>query len=68
MTKGDLMKQAYTPEELRNVDNAIPIHLWSEVDTSIHVMDYNNSALGELVNLKERIAENAHRYKTNNVD
>lgn len=54
MTKGDLMKMVYTEQELKNVDSAIPMHLWEGIDTAIHVMDYNNNgAFGELVNLKE---------------
>lgn len=57
MTKGKLMKLVYIEEELRNVDSAIPIELWDKVDTSIHVMDYNNSCLGELVNLQERLKQ-----------
>ena len=50
------MKLAYTEEELQNVDSAIPIEFWKDVDTSVHVMDFNgNGAFGKLVNLKERI-------------
>jgi len=61
MTKGDLMREAYSVEELRNVDSAIPMNLWNEIDTTIHVMDYNGNGLGTLVNLEERISENEKR-------
>lgn len=56
MSKGELMKLAYTKEELRNVDSAIPIELWNKIDTSIHVMDYNGQGcFGKLVNLEDKI-------------
>lgn len=58
MNKGDLMKLVYTEAELRNVDSAIPIELWNEIDTSIYVMDYNNNGpFGKLVNLMDRLRE-----------
>ena len=58
MTKGDLMQLAYTEAELRNVDSAIPIEYWNEIDTFIHVMDYNNNGpFGKLVNLLDRLKE-----------
>jgi len=59
-TKGDLMKAVYTEQELRSIDSAIPIQYWNgvdpsiQVDTLIHVMNYNSkSAFGELENMLE---------------
>ena len=52
LSKGDLMKLVFTKEELRNVDSAIPVELWKELDTSIHVVDYNIG--GKIVNLVEK--------------
>lgn len=55
--KGDLMKLVYTEQELRNIDAAIPMELWQEVDTATHVMNYNDKgAFGELEDM-EVIAE-----------
>lgn len=55
MNKGDLMKLVFTEDELRNVDSAIPMNLWNKVNSSIHVMDYNqSSAFGTLVNLYKK--------------
>ena len=56
--KGDLMRLVFTKEELRNVDSAIPIECWKDVDTTITVMDYNdrnecNRCFGKLTNLLE---------------
>ena len=56
MTKGDLMRKVYTEDELCNVDTAIPIELWKKVDTTIHVVDYNEG-FGILVNLETKAAE-----------
>ena len=55
MNKGDLMKLVYSQKELRNVDSAIPKEMWDKVDTSIHVMDYNESSLGSIVNLYDKL-------------
>lgn len=58
MNKGELMAMVYTEAELRNVDSAIPIEYWNIIDTSIHVMDYNNNGpFGKLVNLMDRLKE-----------
>jgi hypothetical protein len=53
MTKGKLIELVYTPEERNNIDTAIPIEYWKTHDTSIYVMDYNDSIFGSLVNLKD---------------
>lgn len=57
------MKLVYTEQELRSIDSAIPIAYWDgkdpsiQVDTAIHVMNYNdNGPFGELENM-EVIAE-----------
>jgi len=53
-TKGDLMKAVYTPDELRNIDAALPIEVWDEVDNYLTVMNYNNSGwAGTLENMLE---------------
>jgi hypothetical protein len=54
--KGELMRLVYSEKELRNVDSAIPMSLWGDIDTAIHVYDYNTNSFGDLVNL-ERLAE-----------
>ena len=52
MKKGELMKLVYTQKELRSIDSAVPQPLWDKINTSIHVMNYNNSgAFGDLENL-----------------
>ena len=56
MTKGKMMKLVFREEELGNIDSAIPIELWDKIDTSIHVMDYNNGR-GVLTNLLTKAAE-----------
>ena len=54
VSKGDLMAMAY--ESTRNVDSAIPMELWKQVDdTMFYVYDYQNSSFGELVDLREKI-------------
>lgn len=53
-SKGDLMKMLYSKAELRNVDSAVPMDRWEEVDLSVTVMDYNEArAFGKLTNLLE---------------
>ena len=56
MTKADIMKLVYSEKELRHVDAAIPQIVWDMIDTSIHVMDYNQGH-GVLVNLETKAAE-----------
>lgn len=64
MNKGELMALCYTQQELRNVDSAIPIEYWNIIDTSIHVMDYNNNGpFGKLVNLLDRLKEQNKEVK-----
>ena len=62
--KGELMKAVYTAEELRNIDSALPICYWDgknpaiQVDTAIHVMNYNdNRVFGKLENMEEIAVE-----------
>ena len=58
LSKGELMKLVYTEEELRRVDPDLPIECWKELDTSIHVMDYNEPHCnGKIVNLVEKYEE-----------
>jgi len=53
-SKGDLMEAVYTKEELRNIDSAIPMELWDKVNTTTHVMNYNDKgAFGELEDMLE---------------
>lgn len=52
-SKGELMKLVYTEKELHNIDVAIPMELWQEVDTATHVMNYNDKgAFGELEDME----------------
>lgn len=51
LSKGDLMIRIYSEKELSNIDSATPIDTWKNHNSSIHVMNYNNSTLGELENL-----------------
>lgn len=62
LTKGELIKIAYSETEAKNVDSAIPISLWNTVDnTSFYVFDYNgDSAFGKLVDLRERLKFHGH--------
>lgn len=48
LSKGDLMTMVYG-EGYSNIDSAIPQALWEQVNTRIHVMNYNN--FGQLENL-----------------
>ena len=68
MNKGQLIQSVYG-ENYSNVDTAIPIEMWDEIDTAIHVMDYNTGngipRVGDhpyLVNLKAVI--NAREIKS----
>jgi len=57
MNKGQKMKLIYSDEELRHIDSAIPIGLWHKIDTSIHVVNYNEPhRYGKLQNLETEAA------------
>jgi len=54
VSKGNLIKMAY--ENTTGVDTAIPQNLWGDVDdTYFYVYDYQNSAFGELVDLRMKL-------------
>lgn len=63
MTKRDLIDFCFDSNS--NVDSSIPVHTsillkdiyGSDYDARFHVMDYTNSGLGHLVNLKEKCFE-----------
>lgn len=59
MNKGELMREVYTEEELRQIDSALPKEYWDgvnkdiQVDTFYHVMNYNdNGAFGKLEDMR----------------
>lgn len=59
MNKGEMMKHVYSSYELRNIDAAIPKCYWDgldpsiQVDTSTHVMNYNEpNRMGKLENME----------------
>jgi hypothetical protein len=61
MTKGEVMEVLFTKAELSNVDSSIPMDYMSYAGGHIQsdeafwfVMDYNNSVLGELVDMREK--------------
>lgn len=53
MNKGEMMRKVYSERELRSIDSAIPQQLWREINTVIHVMNYNNNNMGSLENMEE---------------
>jgi hypothetical protein len=54
VSKDNLIKMAY--ENTTGVDTAIPQNLWGDVDdTYFYVYDYQNSAFGELVDLRMKL-------------
>ena len=60
-TKGDLMKKTFTEDELRNIDPSLPQDCLKYIkEPFFWVMDYNNNALGELVDMRDyREVQNA---------
>jgi len=62
-TKGDLMKKTFTEDELRNIDPSLPQDAFKYIkEPFFWVMDYNNNALGELVDMRDyREIENAKK-------
>ena len=62
-TKGDLMKKTFTEDELRNIDPSLPMNCLKYIkEPFFWVMDYNNNALGELVDMRDyREIENAKK-------
>lgn len=52
MNKGQVMEMLFTKEELKHIDVGIPIGSYPKGQSAYYVMDYNNSALGELVNMR----------------
>jgi hypothetical protein len=55
-TKGELMKTIYTPDELKNIDAAIPIEIQKESNILSYwlVMNYNqDKTFGRLENMKD---------------
>lgn len=55
-TKGELMKIIYTPDELKNIDPAIPIEIQKESNILSYwlVMNYNqDKTFGRLENMKD---------------
>jgi len=59
ITKGALMKQVYTKEELGNIDASLPreIHLTYGVDAFFFVMNYNKNVFGELEDMRKLIKQ-----------
>lgn len=63
MTKGQLMQQCFTEQELWNVDPNIPQEEFERLraegeNTAFYVMDYNDgSVFGELVDMREKLKE-----------
>ncbi|MEP2668921.1 MAG: hypothetical protein ABJH04_07995 [Cyclobacteriaceae bacterium] len=54
MTKGALMEMCFTKEQLRKIDPSLPIDLpvYHSEDSHYHVMDYNNSVFGILIDMR----------------
>lgn len=50
ISKGQIMTLVYG-ENYTGIDSAIPQHLWKYIDTSIHVVNYNNNSSGSLENI-----------------
>lgn len=59
ITKGALMEQVYTKEELGNIDASLPreIHLTYGVDAFFFVMNYNKNVFGELEDMRKLIKQ-----------
>tara|TARA_R110002051_G_scaffold107023_2_gene179963 strand:+ start:650 stop:1144 length:495 start_codon:yes stop_codon:yes gene_type:complete len=59
ITKGALMEQVYTKEELGNIDASLPreIHLTYGVDAFFFVMNYNENIFGELEDMRKLIKQ-----------
>jgi hypothetical protein len=50
ISKGNLMKLVYG-ENYTGIDSAIPVGLWGSIETSIHVINYNDGGWGRLENI-----------------
>ena len=56
MTKGKLMKLVQaTNSDIREMDSAIPIALWKDIDTSIYAYAYYREGGEGLINLIENL-------------
>ena len=56
MNKGDLMKLVKnTNADIREIDSAIPMHLWKDIDTSLYAYCYYKDGREGLINLVENL-------------